>query len=271
MDISKLKELMKQKKQDMKVKEKTVKLNPGKNRIVLLPGWRKGEEHVWFHDFGQHFIKNDKKEIQAVYPCLDATFGKPCPICEGLSSASHMAADDETVNLLAEAKASRSVLINALMLDGSEPNTPVILEVKRSVFGQLVDIIEEWGAEAFSREIAISRDGKGLNTKYTAGITAKAFEVPAAALAKINNLDDYVRQESEDQQRRALSAINNVAGLLPSGSDKPKTTASTLDSDQDGALRSMGSGKVASTSKAEMPLDEELDDLLADLGTGTDD
>lgn len=277
MDATKLMALMKDKKAAMARRDKTVKPRPGKNRIVLLQGWRSGEEHVWFHDFGQHFVKNAAKEIQAVYPCLDATFGKPCPICEGLAAAARTVSDDDTQNLLGEAAASRTVLINALDLDGENPSTPVIYEIKRSVFGQIVDLINEWGAEAFKREIVINREGKGLNTKYTAQISPKAVEVSPATIAKINDLDEYVKQESEEQERRALTAINKVAGLLSapsSGStgddrDRPATKPSVIDG-QDEELRAMEerASKPATAPKpatASVDLDEELESLLGGI------
>lgn len=277
MDATKLMELMKNKKQALKQKAKTLKPNPGANRYILLPGWRKGEEHIWFHDFGQHYVKNAAGEIQAVYVCADKTYGNPCPICEGLSKAIKMTSDDETVALLKEAASGQSYLMNVLALDADDDATPQILEVRKSVFGQFVDLIEEWGAAMFDPEtpqiVTVNREGKGLNTKYTVQISPKKHTLPKGVMSKLNNLDDYVRQENEEQQRRALSAINNVAGLLPSaptGSDKPRTTALTDDSDAE--LRDLETKREAAVSKpsaADIALDDELDDFLGDL-TGTD-
>lgn len=280
MDATKLMELMKNKKQSLKQKAKTLKPNPGANRYVLLPGWRKGEEHVWFHDFGQHYVKNAAGEIQAVYVCADKTYGNPCPICEGLSKAIKMTSDDETVALLKEAASGQSYLFNVLALDADDDATPQILEVRKSVFGQVVDLIEEWGAAVFDPEapqiITINRDGKGLNTKYSVQISPKKHTLPKGVMSKLNNIDDYVRQENEEQQRRALSAINNVAGLLPS-KDTPATgsTGSFADGkggrDADADLRDLErrEATVSKPSAADIALDDELDDLLGDL-TGTD-
>lgn len=272
MDTSKLLALMKDKKAALKQKAKTLKPNPGANRYVLLPGWRKGEEHVWFHDFGQHYIKNGAGEIQAVYPCLDKTYGNPCPICEGLAKAMRSAGDDETQALLKEAAAGQSYLFNVLALDTTEANTPQILEVRKTVFTQVVDLMEEWGAGVFDPSepqiITINRDGKGLNTKYSVQISAKKHPLPAGVFAKLNNLDDYVKQENEEQQRRALTAINSVAGLLPPpqpSADVPRTSASVVGADADATA----ARRTAATSKptsAEVALDAELDDLLGDLG-----
>lgn len=215
MDASKLMGLMKDKKAAMAKRDRTVKPHDGKNRIVLLPGWEAGNEHVYFHDFGQHYIKNAAGDIQAVYPCNDSTFGQPCAVCAALSDATRNAPDDATISLLGEAKASRRVLLNVLVLDGDKPNEPVIYEVAPTVFGAIVDLIEEWGIEAFKREIVIERSGKGLNTKYTAQISPKTVGVAPATLGKIHNLAEYVKQESEEQQRRAIGAIGAIGGRLP--------------------------------------------------------
>ncbi len=278
MDTSKLMALMAAKKASMKKTEKTAKVAPGKNRVRILPGWKVGEEHVWFHDYGQHFVKDAADQIQAVYLCTSATFDKPCEVCTALAAAGRHVTDDATQEVLAKAKASRTVLVNALMLDSTEPNTPVILELKRGVFGQIVEIVEEWGMAALDpeegQEIVIQRDGKGLNTKYTAQISPKKYKVPPAALTKLNNLDDYVKQESEEQQRRALAAINSVAGFLPAGTgaDKPKTSASRLSAPakSDAPFEDVPDFDVVDESttsapRADLALDSELDDLLGDL------
>lgn len=274
MDANKLMELIKNKKQALKQKAKTIKPNPGSNRYVLLPGWRKGEEHVMYHDFGQHYIKNSAGEIQAVYPCADKTYGNPCPICEGLSRAIKMATDDETVNLLKEASSKQSYLFNVLALDAEDDTTPQILELGKNAFSQMLDLFDEWGAAILDSEtpqiIVINRDGKGLNTKYSVQVSPKKHTLPKGVLAKLNNLDDYVRQENEEQQRRALNAISSVAGLLPAA-DKPRTAAATIDRDDEDLRRveQRRDAEVTKTVPNDIALDNELDDLLGDL-TGTD-
>lgn len=277
MDTSKLMALMKQKKAALKQKSKTLKANPGANRYVVLPGWRKGEEHVYFHEFGQHYIKNAAGEIQAVYPCLDATYGRTCPICESIGKAIRITSDEDVVKSLEDAAcgARKQVyLVNVLALDSDDPKTPQILEVKKSAFGQIVEIVEEWAEGVFDSEnpqiIIVNREGKGLNTKYTAQVSAKRVAMPEGALGKINNLDEYVLQENEENQRRALNAISSVAGLLPTGADKPKTSSSAIDLDdeQEAGLRA-AERNTATAAKADLALDDELDDLLGDM-TGTD-
>lgn len=264
MDTSKLMALMKNKKAALKQKSKTLKPNQGSNRYVILPGWRKGEEHIYFHEFGQHYIKNAAGEIQSVYPCLDATYGRACPVCDGIGKAIRMTDDEAVVKQLEEAACGlkkQKYLLNVLALDSDDAATPQILEVGKQSFGQIVEIVEEWAAQVFDEEepqtVTISRDGKGLNTKYTAQISPKKVTLPKGVLGKLNNLDEYVLQENEDNQRRALNAINSVAGLLPmaaSDADKPATSDVAV-----------GKSVTKTPAKADIALGDELDDLLGDL------
>ena len=283
MDVNKLMELMKQKKAALKQKSKTLKPNPGANRYIILPGWRKGEEHIFQHEFGQHFIKDEAGDLKAVYPCMDATFGKPCPVCDGIAKAIRMASDPDVVEKLEEAACGgkkQTYLVNVLALDSDDVATPQILELKKSAFGQLVEIVEEWFEGVFDPEnpqiVIVNRDGKGLNTKYTVQISNKRSAMPKGALSKINNLDEYVAQENEESQRRALGVINSVAGLLPAGEGKDRPRTSAPEEDEFGSIE--GDAHVvekASKSKfsgGPIALDSELDDLLGELDerTGTD-
>lgn len=271
MDYSKMKALVADKKQSMKKFERTAKVDkPGKNRIRLLPGWRKGEEHVWFHDFGQHFIKDASDKIQAVYVCAAATFDRPCAVCSAMSEAGRHVHDDETQKILEKSKSGRVVLVNALMLDSDTPNTPQVLELKRSVFSQIIEAIEEHGGPAIfdpveGYEIIINRDGKGLNTTYFAQKGGKQYKVPPAALNQLNDLDEYVKQESEEQSRKAVAAINSIAGILPaprSGSAAARLAAPKDDFED---VPDFAEATAKTAVRADVALDDELDDLLAEM------
>lgn len=296
MNQSKLMELLANKKKSMKKAEKTVKLKPGKNRVRILPGWRAVDpktgainpegDPTFFHDFGQHFIKDSADQLQAVYLCNHATYGKPCEVCSALASASRGVTDDETLEVLAKARASSTILVNALMLDSDQPNTPVILELKRGVFGKLVEIIEEWEGKPLDpemgQEIIMTREGTGLTTKYDAQIGPKVYKVPASALTQLHNLDEYVAQESEEQKRKAIAAVNSVAGFLPapSGADVPRTSATRLAAPAAAAapagdtefedvpdfdMPAAAPAAAAAPARADVALDSELDDLLNDI------
>ena len=277
--------LLASKKQSMKRSEKTVKLKAGKNRVRILPGWRKNGDPTFFHDFGQHFIKDATDTLQAVYLCANETYGTSCEICGALGSAAKGVSDDDTIAVLAKAKASRTILVNALMLDSDAPNTPVILELKHGVFGKLLEIIEEWSGSPLDpekgQEIIMTREGTGLTTKYDAQIGPKIYKIPPATLTQLHDLDAYVKQESDEQKRKAIAAVNTVAGFLAAPAsgvgDVPVTTASRLsapaakptpefeDVPDFTESTSTSSATSAPAASADIALDSELDDLLANL------
>ena len=260
--IDKILATAKSKSQAIKQRAKTVKPKDGQNKIILLPGWRKGEEHVFFHDFGQHYIKNLAGELQAVYPCLDKTFNKPCPVCQAISHATVGVTDDEQIKALKDASSAQSYLLNVLTLDGENKTEPQILEIRKSVFGQILDLMEDWGSAVFDPEepqiITINREGKGLNTKYSVQISAKKHPIDSEEVyAKLNDLDEYVRQENEENMQRAIGAVKGVVGLLP--------TSSTTSAE---AIEVHEAGRIAEASRAtaaEIALDDDLNDLLGGL------
>lgn len=268
-DPAKLLAATRSKQDAIKQRAKTIKPNPGSNRYVLLAGWRDGQPEIFYHDFGQHFIKNAADEIQAIYPCLNKTYGTPCPVCAGLANAIKQSPDEETAEVLKKAASSGSFLLNVLELDSKDSaGTPQILEVKKMVFGQILELMEDWGTAIFDPEnpqiITINREGKGLNTKYSVQISAKKHVMPPKVYESLNNLDDYVRQENEEQEKRAIAAINGVAGLISSA---PKTSPSAMlghtTTASDETVAANRAAEAARPSAAQASLDAELDDLLA--------
>jgi len=220
--MSALLALLKQKQQDMSASRKgrTAKLPDGASRWRIMPSWR-GEGQQFWHDFGQHFVKDSTGKIAAIYMCADKTFGRPCAVCDAVGNGIKGATDDSTMALLQDAKSAARVLVNALHLDSSEPHKMQILEMPPTVFEQFVSICAEWEEAgetvlgAKGKDLIISRSGTGKNTKYTVQVGAKATTVPVEVCNKLNNLDDYVAQESSEAQARAVNSVRAVAGLLP--------------------------------------------------------
>lgn len=301
--MTSLMELIAQKKAALKSgnRQKTVKPSEGRSRWRILPSWRpagaEGSDQFW-HDFGQHFIKDNTGAIKAVYVCVDKTYGKPCQVCDALQTAIRSSGDDAMVNMLKEAGAGHRILVNALQVDGDNPTEPAILELAPGVFAEVLNIISEWGADvldlANGKDIVIERTGKGKLTKYSVQIGAKSQPVDPSVMKKVVNLDEYVAQESEEQAKRAIANLNAVAGMLPApsaGTGKPSLSDLSVDDVDDAALAALEgvSAKVPEAAPAkvteepakvtEEPAkaaavepsqattgDSELDDLLAELG-----
>ena len=204
---------------DSRNRAKTVKPAEGTSRWRILPPV--SETANFYADFGQHFIKDMTGAVKAVYVCVDKTFGKPCSICSALEQAIKQTTDDVMLDTLTQAKSSGRVLLNALHTNGPNPGEPVILELAPGTFADFVNILNEWGGEMLDlskgRDIIIERTGKGKQTKYSVTVAGKETAVPNATevMKKATDLDKYVRQESEEGMRRALTNVAAVAGLLP--------------------------------------------------------
>lgn len=217
-------DLLKAKKQSLAAgkKGKTIKPQNGRGLYRVLPSWRGAGQQFW-HDFGQHFIKDSAGNIMAIYVDTEKTFGRPSELNALIGQAIKSTTDDATMNLLKEARSSGSVLLNVLHVDGDKPNEVQILEIRPSVFEQIVNIAQEYeeaGESIFDvtagRELIINREGTGLKTKYSVQVAAKnKGSVPADVLKNLHDLDAYVQQENAEGQFRALNAIKSIAGLLP--------------------------------------------------------
>ena len=119
--------------------------------------------------------------------------------------------------------------------------------------------------------IIMTREGAGKLTKYDAQVSLKTYKVPTASLQKLHNLDEYVKQESEEQQRKAIAAVNSVAGFLTApGGDRPSTSPAALagPADDFDDIPDLDASAPPAAAAAATPsaLEAELDDLLGDLG-----
>jgi hypothetical protein len=202
--------------------QKTIKPKAGRNRYRVLPGWRKNGDPLFYHDFGQHFVKDAAGAVKAVYICTDKTFGRPCDLCDGVAQAIQMSTDDLMKKRMEDMKSSGRVLLNVLEIDGTSPGVPQILEVAPSVFngkkgvGGIIAIFDEWPNmldPATGNDIIIEKSGAGLDTTYAVQVAGSSKPVPPDALTKLVDLDAYVQQESEQAAQRALASLRSVAGL----------------------------------------------------------
>lgn len=230
-----IQDLIKQKKQEIDAKKgraRTWKPAKGKNKIRILPSWRGNNDPLFFHDFGQHFVKNSKDELEAIYLCVEKTFGKDCPVCQAIGHGIQNANDDDTVKLLKKANASQKYLMNVLVLsdpDEKKRLEPQIMEAGLTVFESICNIIDEYGDITSLTEgvdLVITREGSSqFDTKYTVMPSPKSVKVPSTVMANVHNLDEYVAQENEAAQNKALGAVGRAAGLLTAGEAVAGTAA----------------------------------------------
>lgn len=228
-------------------REKTHKPAQGKHVYRILPSWRGSDDPQFWHDFGQHFIKNEKNELKAVYICTEHTFGKECAVCEALQEATNHADSDDLVNTLKEARSKQVYLVNALhrtASDDAAKNTPILLALGQQAFEQIMGIMDSYLSEEGiditdledGVDLVITREGKGFNTKYTVMPKPKSTPVPKSALENLHNLDEYVKQEYEEGQRKALTAIGTVSGTAISAASSAPRLAGPKTSEKRSSL-----------------------------------
>jgi hypothetical protein len=263
--MSRLLELLQKKREQIQAqasRQRAVNIPAGTSEWRILPSWRLAanpDDQTFWHDFGQHFIKDKAGSIKAVYVCSEKTFGRPCPVCDAITSALHQTHDDETANLVKESVAGARVLVNALHVDGQEPNKPVVLSLPPTVFNEIITLMESWMKDgvniidlANGHDLTFNKTGSGLNTRYTVSAKPRPRAVDPSVMKGVTDLDEYVKQESEEQARKAIANVNAAAGLLsaPSaagaGTSLPKPSALsslTVDDDED-LTRTIGESYV---------------------------
>ena len=224
MDLTALMNLAKGKKTELAARgnfANVTKPPPGKSRWRILPGWRPTAPHVFYHDFGQHYIKDKDGNVLMVYVCEQDTFGKECEVCDRLSSLMRSTKDDDTLKLLKEMKSRQVHLVNAVRLDGAEadPKKPVLLQLVGSLFQSYLATLEQYQTDDDinildaneGRNITIERSGSGMNTKYNLTVAASNSAVNEEALSRLIDIDNFIQSESVKGKQKGLAVFENNA------------------------------------------------------------
>lgn len=286
-----IRELIKQKQQDIKAKtgrQRTVKPKQGRSVWRILPSWRtKDGSAPFWHDFGSHFIKDKAGQVVAVYVCAEKTFNRECAVCAAISQGMATTKNDDLIKQLKEAQSGQRYLMNALELsDAEKKGEPQILEIGNGLFMDIANLINEYGDITDINsgiDIVIQRTGSSVkDTKYTVMPSPKSAPVPKAVLDKLIDLDDYVAQENEAGLRKAVAAIAQKTGVaLPApgtaaASSGPIYDEASVFEDAAGSkpafdeelpedFGSVTTGHEAGQPASESSGDDDIDALLAGL------
>lgn len=231
MDLTKLKNLIKDK-QDSKKDLKLLTPKKGLNRYVVLPGWNPVDRETFFHDYGEHWVKNpfEKNEatgnwkVVAKVVCEAKTRNAPCPICQALREALDNCRNDQERNQLKrEFGTSQRYLLNVLALDSETPNEPQILAIGSMAFDMLLDILSKWSSQIFNEAnpqiVTITRQGEGIGTNYLVSIDPSTYPLPAGTYEKLHDLDKFCAPTNAETLARALPVFKafgvEVNHLLP--------------------------------------------------------
>ena len=222
MDISKLLAKASKKSEEVKTSGKTIKPAVGKNSYIILPGWSAEDRTQFWHDFGQHFVKNAKGELDGnVVLCPNKTHdGQPCAVCDAISDAIRMSQSEDQQKLLEEASSAQQYLLNVLVVgkDGSLNERPQTLQVGKKIFTSFLEIVQEWGEKIFDpanpQTVVITRAGTGMSTEYTVQPGSKTFNVDIEQVLKTApNLDDFVASQGTDKSEKAIGVIESIVGV----------------------------------------------------------
>lgn len=286
---------------------KAIKPKEGVNRYrILVPD---ANEQFWA-DQGVHWIKDENNKVIAVVGCRDIVYDEPCEIDTAIDQAIATANDEVSKKQYEEWRARKSVLVN--VLDRSKHSTKQdeaqILELTPTTFGAILGIVQQYadeGEDMFDPntgiDIAITKQGTGLNTEYTVNVAAGVSKpVTKAHLATVHDLKKHIEREFfRGDEKKALNFIGATADIdvtriaIASGMAKTPTAALTSRAakveetvveedeapfDVDAAIEAEEEAPKAEVKKAEPAKkpapaaaetqavdDADVDDLLADL------
>lgn len=238
MDASKLKSFIssqKAKQQQNKQQTKFLKLKNGESRFVILPGWRKEEPEVFMHPYGAHWYvvpgatSKSGGQMWGAYLCQEKTNEKPCPFCQTVrETLTTIASDEEAKEFRRKWMAQQTYLLNVLALDGDNPDQPQVLQVCKTVFEQLTDIIAQWGLQVFDEKepqiITIKRVQQGgMKVDYSVTVSPTKHKLPSGVLDKLVDLDSVCTGNSDEI---SLQKINGIFAMSRSNViDAPKKFA----------------------------------------------
>lgn len=281
-DYAAVKARLAQTKARLKKAGTTIGPKPGTNRYVLLPPYN--EMGDWSHPFGTHFIKDAGDQIAATYICASRTHDAPCPVCNTMAEAQRTVgvSDPAMKALIDKAYASQKYLVSVLALDSDTPDTPQVLSLGKKAFEQLVASVDRWMAKGLWDEtepniVEIIRAGTTqMDTSYTVGVSPDTHRLKKAV--KPIDLAEFVKQESEAAEKKAVLALRAVAGLQLgySGGGASKSVQPTESEFEDvpdldakpAATRAAAPAPARTPATTAAPeLNADLDSLLADMAT----
>lgn len=218
--MSTLAELIKNKRQEIvnrTDRRQATKLPMGKSKWRILPNWLGDAEGVFWHDFGQHFVKDRNGAVQAVFTCPDKTMGLPCDVCSAQAAAlEHVSYDEALEKIVKDAKGAQKHIVNAVKVDVAADKQEVTqLELGQLLFKDILGIMMEYGNIVDpdqGTDLVIERTGSGQQTKYTVMPAPKSQPINPKFLQGMVNLDEWVDQGTEQARNKAIAGLADLAG-----------------------------------------------------------
>lgn len=202
----------------------------GSSAIRILPPWDPTGRvalPVYMHPIEYQGPEMRYKKYN--WTCVNRTFNKPCPICEGLAGLSSAGVD------ISEWEANRrQFYFNAIIMhdptynpqkkSGVAPGTHVLLKSPKTfydwVIAQITDpMIGDITSVSNGIDIYVKKEGQGLGTTYTMTLSPNGRQpIPQEYLEKITNLynlDDIFSAGFEQKQIDELvDHLRKSAGVI---------------------------------------------------------
>lgn len=199
----------------------TVKMKEGKNQIRIIQTSQDGK---FWADIGVHWIKAEANgKPLAVVGCREIIKDEQCEICDAIEQAARQAVDDESLKIIKDWKAKKSILLVALVrTDDASSEVPQIVEITPSTFTQIISCIDEYEESGVNildpksgHDIIIKRSGRGLDTEYTVLVAPKPSSYNAKSVhANLPNLEEFIEKNYfRGDEKKALQAIGRITGL----------------------------------------------------------
>jgi hypothetical protein len=201
----------------------------GMSSVRILPPWDPTGRvalPVYMHPIeykgeGMSFTKYN-------WTCVNKTFGKPCPICEGLAGLA--AAGVDTSNWEAN---RRQFYFNAIVMHdptfdnkgkGTAPGTHVLMKAPKTFYDWVIaqitnPMIGDITSVTNGIDVYITKEGSGLGTSYNMTLSPNGrTEIPKEYLDKITdlyNLDDIFSAGFDQKQIDELvTHLKKSAGVM---------------------------------------------------------
>jgi hypothetical protein len=200
-----------------------------KTILRILPNSKDVEENFW-HDFGQHWVKDEEGKPISVPLCNYHTYGTDCPYCKVVRETSDYIGqnthlfDDAVVKKISDAKANGKILVNAAVRAKDGSYEIKLISLAKSAFNAFVSMLDDYGDAIVSPkeglDVAIERTGKGLNTKYTVMPMPpgkKGGDIADDWTTKAVDLESWVKSQEVDSVKGkiAIERVAQIAGLSP--------------------------------------------------------
>lgn len=276
---------------------KTYKFKPGKTLISLLPLHdevdKPASERNYYREYGMHFIKNRKDEFVVSVGDRSLTYGEDCPVRDGLVDMIRYAnsiGDDELAEQAKKSLAKKNVLIGVFVhknTEGKEEGAQLI-SISESLHDQFLAVIEEYAAEDLDAPLRwedrlcfiVEREGTGAtDTRYKVLPAAKRMTVEPSVMTSAVGLDEYIKGQFDEAEKKALSYISSITGksiegsgaaaALTGGASRPaiaapkEVTATVVDDDDDLLAAAPPRTSAPPAMAAARAEDAEFEDVMA--------